>query len=60
MRKRRPHKLYEDYRSSEAFKRMNRQRWKYNILGLVILVFILFLATDARGCAHWAGSVLGK
>ncbi|MGI6435181.1 MAG: hypothetical protein ACOX0F_07465 [Syntrophomonadaceae bacterium] len=60
MRKSRQHKPYEDYRSSEAFKKISRQRWRYNILGLVILMLILFLAGDVGGCAHWLGSVLGK
>ncbi len=51
---------YEDYLQSEAFKKVNRQRWQYNMIGLLVLLLIFILATDAGGCARWLGSLLGK
>lgn len=39
-------------------KRIDRQRWKYNAIGLLALLLIIMLATDAGGLAHRMASIL--
>lgn len=40
------------------FERINRQRWKYNAMGLLALLLIILLATNAGGLAHRLTSIL--
>lgn len=44
----------------EDFAETNRQRWRNNILGLLILALMVCLALDVGGCAHWLGNALAK
>lgn len=60
MRKTRQYKPYEDYYKSAEFKKIDRQRWRNNILGLIILILITLLAVDVGGCLDWLGGIVAK
>jgi len=54
-----PNRRTTTTRSPEKFlQQLERQRWKYNLIGLMALILIIILATDAGGWARRLESLL--